>query len=176
MIFIIAFGVWLLSAKANKLIAVPICCICILGTSIYITNKGIAEQQFLDYQRFVSIENFLSLEFWNSYQQLQIKAPSFYETQNNLAIENGHWTNYMTLYNKGNIEIDSDNDNAECKIQIQEDNSFYMKLYDMDYYVTKKNIENKLLVKDLSGVSQVAYRDRILWEGQGYTIYEITIK
>ena len=176
MIFIITFGVWLLSAKANKLIAVPICCICILGTSIYITNKGIAEQQFLDYQRFVSIENFLSLEFWNSYQQLQIKAPSFYETQNNLAIENGHWTNYMTLYNKGNIEIDSDNDNAECKIQIQEDNSFYMKLYDMDYYVTKKNIEDKLLVKDLSGVSQVAYRDRILWEGQGYTIYEITIK
>lgn len=175
-IFILTWVIWTFSSKFSKLSFIPICIICVLSTCIYITNKGIAERQFEDYKRFVSIEELLSLNFWEYYPQLQINAPSFFETKDNLAIESGHWTDYIGLFNDGEIQIDSDNDNANCFVRIQDDNSFYMLLNNVNYFITKDNVEERFLVKDLSGMCKIANKKNEVWQDKGYVFYEIEVE
>ena len=146
--------------------------IILLGTCVYITNKGIAEQQFKDYNRFVSIEELLSTNFWSNYPELQIEAPSLFETRDNLAIESGHWTDYISLYNGGNIQIDSDNDNANCFIQMQDNNSFYMVLNNANYYITKDDDEDIFLIKNLNGESQIAHKKNGIWKDKEFVFFE----
>lgn len=175
-VFLITWGVWNFVAKFKKLFFVPIGIICLLSTCIYITNKGIAERQFEDYKRFVSIEDLLSLDFWENYPELQIQAPSFFETRDNLAIESGHWTDFISLYNNGNIQVDSDNDNANCYILMQNDNSFYMILDNVNYYISKDYVEDRFLFKDLSGAWQMGEKKNVIYQNKGYVFYEIGIE
>lgn len=175
-VFLITWGVWNFVAKFKKLFFVPIGIICLLSTCIYITNKGIAERQFEDYKGFVSIEDLLSLDFWENYPELQIQAPSFFETRDNLAIESGHWTDFISLYNNGNIQVDSDNDNANCYILMQNDNSFYMILDNVNYYISKDYVEDRFLFKDLSGAWQMGEKKNVIYQNKGYVFYEIGIE
>lgn len=165
-----------LVAKFKKLFFVPIGIICLLSTCIYITNKGIAERQFEDYKRFVSIEDLLSLDFGENYPELQIQVPSFFETRDNLAIESGHWTGFIFLYNNGNIQVDSDNDNANYYIRMQNDNSFYMILDNVNYYISKDYVEDRFLFKDLSGAWQMGEKKNVIYQNKGYVFYEIWIE
>lgn len=174
-IFLITWGTWSFTAKFPNFFLFPICIMTILGTCVYITNKGIAEQQFKDYNRFVSIEELLSTNFWANYPELQIEAPSLFETRDNLAIESGHWTDYISLYNGGNIQIDSDNDNANCFIQMQDNNSFYMVLNNANYYITKDDDEDIFLIKNLNGESQIAHKKNGIWKDKEFVFFEIEV-
>lgn len=115
-------------------------CLIVLGTGIFYTNTIIATEQNRNYNRFVAIEEMLSSDYWQQYDSLVIKAPSFYETQNNLAVTDGHWTDFARLKTGKDITVlsDADADDYDCFIQIEDDNSFYMVMQGKEYYFDKE--------------------------------------
>ena len=176
MIILLTIGIRILADKNRKLLYTIVGGICLLGTCTYITNSGIAKQQFQDYQRLVSIEQLLSSGFFSGYEELEIEAPSLYETRNNLAIEEGHWTRYISLYIGGNIDISASQDNSGDFIQMQKDNSFFMSLNGQNYYVTKNDFDNEMLVKDITENDILICKNDLIWQKGEYMFYLVQIE
>lgn len=175
MMFFLTVFLKLLSEKSKLLGCLCIILTVIIGTSTFVFNSIIAQEQYKNYKRLVDIEEFLSTNFWDYYNDLIIEAPSLYETRNNLAIEDGHWTDYMSLHSNGNIIVDSDNKDAKCFIYMQPDNSFFMVLNDDEYYVSKASyIEPLIIVEGMNRKMCVLSVESGVWKDNGFIFYKVT--
>lgn len=148
-----------------------IICLSILGFCIQYTNRGIAEEQFSNYERFVSIENFLKTDFWKNQRNLVIEAPSLFEIRNNLAIESEHWNSYSSLF-CDNVIFSTQSNVTDGYIQMQEDNSFYISI-DNEYYATTKVLSGLIILQDKEHQQRVVSIGDLVLQSNGYNFYKI---
>ena len=59
---------------------------------------------------------------------------------------------------------------------MQNDNSFYMILDNVNYYISKDYVEDRFLFKDLSGAWQMGEKKNVIYQNKGYVFYEIWIE
>lgn len=173
MIFLIVIIIHSLIDKAKFFILPITLILLVLGVNIQYTNRKIADEQYSNYERFTSIEDLLRTAFWEYQGDMVVEAPSLYETKNNLAIEGGHWTSFISLYCNNDIQICEHSNDAQAYVQIQDDNSFYIIVNGEEYYATKEMINDIVIVKDEDNKNKVMSVGDITLQSNSFNFYRL---
>ena len=175
--FGIAFFVWnIVLKRAQKYIWLLICAIILVNAvEIQIHNNIFANQESYDYDRFVAIEDLFDLSFWENYQGKDISAPTLYETRNTLAIEDGHWTQYLKK-NDVSIDIQNNFDNKNTWIVQQKDYSFLIVFDENILYVSSNANEGIIPAKDLEENWNYYQVQECIGEEHNQFIYQLKLK
>ncbi len=132
-----------------KVILVTVLLIC--AGSIQIENNVFANEQSQNFKRIEAIEDVLRLDYWKAYGNITINAPSLYKTENTLAIEDGHWTTYASIYGNYLNIINDKSEDADLYIEMQNNNEFYVYNENYDILITKQYDEGVVFVRNIQG-------------------------
>lgn len=173
--FMVTFILWKIkNAIGNKFVKWLLIGVIVFGASgVQISNTVFAQEQLQNYNRIEAIEDILRLGYWDSFGDLKIYAPSFYETRNSMAVENGHWTQYANIFSK-QLQVDSEN-SEECDmfIELQDDNSFYVYWDDVSLIVSTEIRSGEICLRDTDKHYRSFTMDSVVWEENGYIIYNL---
>lgn len=143
------------------------------GTMNQVKNNVFAKEEFNNYNRFIATEEMFKMNFWSQYQGKRICAPSLYETRNTLAVEDGHWTNFLKIYNK-EIEIENSVEADSDYIVQQTDNSYLVYIDKKTYLIISEQLEQQSeALKDINGNLNIYQINDLYLYDNNYYVYEI---
>lgn len=171
----LTYLLWKVITMVNKrwLIGLAVIAITVAAGGVQIRNQVFVEEQVANYERLVAMEDVLKLDYWKQYGSLSVSAPSLYKTQNSMAVEVGHWSEYAAIY--GNQLFLDENYNAEnsANLVIQKDNSFYLYTDNMKLLITKEERKGSVAVKNVRNKYKVVKISECIWEENGYKVYSL---
>ena len=170
----ISYALWRIMQNCNsKLIGILILfIICILGCSVQIRNTVFTEEQEENYEKIVSIENVLRLDYWSECGNISIYAPSLYTTMNSLAIEPGHWTEFASRYNMLSVYGEEDED-GDAELEIQDNNDFFYYSDQKNMLITTRKQKGIVALNDVQGQLHVMKIGKCIWKNKQYRIYSL---
>lgn len=175
MMFLVTVLMEEICKKTTALKCIAAAILVILGTGIFYTNTVVAAEQYRNYNRFVAIEEMLASDYWQQFDSLAIMAPNFYETKNNLAVREGHWTDFAQLRSGKDIAVQSDGDAYDCFIEIQDDNSFNMTMNGKEYRIIRETGRNHSVPFPTTSENSQSEPSLLteIWKDGRYTFYEV---
>lgn len=149
--------------------------IVIFGIRVQIENSVFAQEQESNYERFTSIEALFRQSYWGQFQGQEICAPSLYETRNTLAIEDGHWSQYASIYGN-NVQVSNNYVDEEPCIVIQDNNDFYFHNSESDWIISKDAPDSTIFIMDSNDNYIKAVLTGNKYEDSEFTFYEVSIQ
>lgn len=173
--FLVTFSLWNICKTIGKetVSLVFVLLIVVVSSVIQINNYVFAEEQSNNFERIEAIEDFLELDYLNIYNNEDIVAPSLYETRNSMAVEEGRWTQYVNLYGKSINFIKDTKGESEWKIEMQDDNSFFVYSNEQMLLVTKDEKEGMILVNDVYKTTYPIEIDKCIYQERDYNVYSL---
>lgn len=173
--FLVTFSLWNICKTIGKEIVslVFVLLIVVVSSVIQINNYVFAKEQSNNFERIEAIEDFLELDYLNIYNNEDIVAPSLYETRNSMAVEEGRWTQYVNLYGKSINFIKDSKEEYEWKIEMQDDNSFFVYSNEQMLLVTKDEKEGMMLVNDVYKTTYPIEIDKCIYQERDYNVYSL---
>ena len=175
--FGLSFFLWnFVLKKGQRYLWLFISAIILIGASlVQVDNNVFAQEQSRNYIRFTSTERLFDLTFWTDYQEKRFSAPTLYETRNALAVEDGHWTEYLNK-NGLSVSIENNCDNVSDWIVQQDDDSYLVSVDSNIIYISQNSNKEIVLARDLDGNYNLYQTTSVIGEENQQYIYQLVKK